>query len=63
MRIKAFSLLELIVSLVIISVSIAFLSGLFIKDEKYKTYNHLQKLENEFYNNKELTNTQKIKFN
>lgn len=59
---KGFSLFELIVSLVIISIAIASLSGLFVKDEKHKTYYMLQNIENDFHKTGNISNIENIKF-
>ena len=58
---KSFTLFEVLVSLVILSVVISGVSKLYTKKETTETYYELQNMENEFIATKKVTSTQTIK--
>jgi len=58
---KAFTLFEVVVSLVILSVFLTTIFNIFSQDNFVETYYELQQLENEYIQNKTVTDTENIK--
>ncbi len=58
---RAFSLFEVLVSLVILSVLLVSISKLYIEKDTNSLYYELQKMENEFVTSQTITNTTNIK--
>ncbi len=58
---KSFTLFEVLVSLVILSVVISGVAKLYTKKETVTTYYELQNMENEFVSTGKVTNTTQIK--
>ena len=59
---KAFTLLEVLISLVILGVVLASVSKLFVKNNDTEIYYELQKIENNYIETKTIQNSQNIKF-
>jgi len=59
---KSFSLLETLVSLIILSIIISGFSHLFTVNMSYQTYKDLQEIENKFYFDGNVTDIKNIKF-
>ena len=62
MKNKAFTLFEVLVSLVILSVMMISLTKLYKNDDTIKTYYELQNIENNYIENKTILNSENIKF-
>lgn len=60
---KAFTLFEVLVSLVILSVLMMSLTKLYTSDDTIQRYYELQNIENSYIENKIITNTENIKLN
>jgi len=62
-NIRAFTLFEVLISLVILSITISGISKLFNSNNNIETYYSLQHLENEFISSQTIKETSSIKFN
>lgn len=62
MKKKAFTLIEVILSLFILSATLACISKIFIHNSSYETYGRLLVLENDFSKNGTVENTGNIVF-
>ena len=61
MKTKAFTLFEVLVSLVILSIMMLSLTKLYTNDDTIQTYYELQSIENEYIETDTITNSEKIK--
>ncbi|MCK5110438.1 MAG: prepilin-type N-terminal cleavage/methylation domain-containing protein [Arcobacteraceae bacterium] len=61
-RAKSFSLLETLISLIILSIVISGFSQVLTSNISYQTYKDLQICENDFYLTGQIINSDKIKF-
>ena len=59
---KAFTLFEVLISLVILGVVLASVSKLFVKNNDVEIYYELQKIENNYLETKTIQNSENIKF-
>jgi prepilin-type N-terminal cleavage/methylation domain-containing protein len=59
---RAFTLFEVLISLVILGIVLSSISKLFIKNDSIKTYYELQDIENNYIENKTIQNSENIKF-
>jgi|GEM_PF-2369925 len=59
---KAFTLFEVLISLVILGVVLASVSKLFVKNDDIKIYYELQKIENNYIETKTIQDSENIKF-
>lgn len=61
MSTKAFTLFEVLISLVILSVMMLALTKLYTKDDAIDTYYELQRIENNYIENKTIQSSENIK--
>jgi len=59
---RAFTLFEVLISLVILGVVLASVSKLFVKNDDIKIYYELQKIENNYIETKTIQDSENIKF-
>ena len=59
----SFTLFEVLISLVILSVMLLALSRIFTKDDSIEIYYELQEIENNYIENKTIMSTENIKLN
>jgi len=59
---RGFTLLEVLLSLVILGVILASVSRLFVKNDDIETYYELQKIENHYIETKTILDNENIKF-
>ena len=60
---NSFTLFEVLISLVILSVIISGISRLFVSDNRTNRYYELQKIENNYIEKNSIINSEDIKFN
>jgi prepilin-type N-terminal cleavage/methylation domain-containing protein len=61
MKSRGFTLLEVLVSLIILSVMVLSITKLYIKDDTIEVYSELQKIENYYIENKSIISSENIK--
>jgi len=59
---KAFTLFEILISLVILGVALTSISKIFVKNDDIKIYYELQNIENNYIETKTIQNSENIKF-